>query len=319
MNKYIFRLVLISLSIAITFAACAPTDATFPSKSINIVVPWKAGGGTDALARSLAQEASKVFGVAVNVINRTGGSGTVGHTYGMKARPDGYTVTMITYELCSYKPLGRAPIDDTDFKALMQLNQDPAAITIKADSEWKTLDDFLKYAKAHPKQITIGNSGPGAVWHLGAVKLEKLTGTKFTHIPHEGASPAVTQLAGGHLSAVAVSPAEVLQFVQSGDLRCLAVMSDERFANLANVPTFKELGLDLVHATWRGLAVPKDTPEPIVNQLEEGFKKAFDAPAFQETAQKMMLGLHYRNSEDFAAFLRSESQSIAELIEGLDL
>ena len=192
--------------------ACSPTSQEFPSKPITVIVPWEAGGGTDSLARAFVNEAAKVFPVPFTVVNRAGGSGAIGHSSGMTARPDGYTVTMITFELCSYKPLKRAEISYTGFKPVIQINEDPAAITVRADSPWTTLSEFLDYARAHPKEVTVGNSGPGAVWHLGALRLEKLAGVEFTHIPHDGAKPAVTQLLGGHIAAVAVSPAEVLQY-----------------------------------------------------------------------------------------------------------
>ncbi len=298
---------------------CAQQEENFPAKPITIVVPWDVGGGTDGLARAIADQASKVFGVNVNVLNKPGGSGTVGHTYGMNVRPDGYTITMITYELCSYKPLGRAPIDDTDFKALLQLNEDPGAITVHSNSKWKNMDEFIQFAKENPKQITVGNSGPGAVWHLGAVKLERLTGAKFSHIPLDGAGPAVARLLGEHINAVAVSPAEVLQYVEDGTFRCLGIMSEERYVNLPDVPTMMEQGIELVHGTWRGLATPKETPDDITEILEAGFTEAYQKPAFQKTAKKALWGLKYRDSEAFTKFLRSESESIAELVKELGL
>jgi len=298
---------------------CARQEASFPSRPITIVVPWAAGGGTDQLARIIAEEAAKIFGMGVNVLNRDGGAGTVGHIYGMKTRPDGYAMTMVTYELSSYKPLNRAQIGPGDFKALMQLNEDPGAITVRADSPWKTLKEFIDYAREHPKEITIGNSGPGAVWHIGAVKLEKLTGVRFTHIPLDGAKPAVTRLLGKHIQAVAVSPAEVEPYVREGTFRCLGIMSEERCAEMLEVPTMREQGIELVHGTWRGLVVPKDTPENTAAKLAEGFKKAYDHPAFQEAAKRMLMGLKYRNGEDFAKFMRKESEDIAAIIPELGL
>ena len=299
--------------------ACSPTSQEFPSKPITVIVPWEAGGGTDSLARAFVNEAAKVFPVPFTVVNRAGGSGAIGHSSGMTARPDGYTVTMITFELCSYKPLKRAEISYTGFKPVIQINEDPAAITVRADSPWTTLSEFLDYARAHPKEVTVGNSGPGAVWHLGALRLEKLAGVEFTHIPHDGAKPAVTQLLGGHIAAVAVSPAEVLQYTQTGNLRCLGIMSESRFPELPDVPTFREQGIDLVHGTWRGLAVPKQTPDEIVAKLEAGFKETFDSPEFQKAAQTALLGLRYRGSAEFSEFLQSESETIAALLEHLEL
>jgi len=226
---------------------------------------------------------------------------------------------MITYELVTFKPLGLFDLGVEDFAAVMQLNEDPGAITVHSESQWKSFEEFVNYAKENPGDVTIGNSGPGAVWHLGAVKLEQLTAAEFSHIPHNGARPAVTQLVGQHLNAVAVSPAEVLQYVQTGTLRCLGIMSVERDPQLPDVPTCQEEGYDLVHGTWRGLAVPKETPQDIVNSLEAGFKKAYETKAFQTTAKNALLGLEYRDSAAFEKFLKREAESAAKLIETLDL
>lgn len=317
MRHRIWAACLLSIFVAYSMG-CSRAGTSFPSKSITIVVPWDAGGGTDALARSLALESSDAFGVPINVLNRPGGSGTVGHSFGITARPDGYTVTMITFELCAYRALGRVPIGPENFRPIIQLNEDPAAITVHADSPWRTLGEFLDYARQHPNEITIGNSGPGAVWHIGALKLERAANASFTHIPHDGARPAVTQLLGKHLDAVSVSPAEALQYIQDGTLRCLAIMSEERFDQLPEVPTLSEYGIDVTHGTWRGLAVPLDTPDSIVDELAEGFTEGWRSQAFQASARTMLLGLRYRDSAAFEQFLRNESESANSLLAGID-
>lgn len=313
MNK-LGRLFVFILALCLFFAGCAKQESRFPSKPITIVVTWDAGGGTDALARSLAMHSSDAFGTVVNVLNRPGGSGAVGHSFGATARPDGYTVTMITYELCTYQPLGRVDLSPLNYKPVMQLNEDPAAITVHADSPWQTLGEFIEYAKQHPGEVTIGNSGPGAVWHIGALKLEAQTGAKFTHVPHNGAKPAVTQLLGKHIDAVSVSPAEVLQYLELGTLRCLGVMSDARFPSLPDVPTLREQGVEVVHGTWRGLAVPPETPDEIVAQLVKGFKAGFDSAPFQDSAQKALLGLRYRGPQEFKDFLDAEFEATSKLL-----
>ncbi len=309
----------ISLMLVWMMGCAKDSSSAFPSKSITIVVPWDAGGGTDALARSIALQSGNHFHQVINVLDRSGGAGAIGHSLGATSRPDGYTVTMITFELCTYQPLGRLRLSPKDFKPVIQLNEDPAAITVHADSPWKTLREFLDYAREHPEKVTVGNSGPAAVWHIGALKLEKLAGVRFTHVPHNGAKPAVTQLLGKHLDAVAVSPSEVLQYLELNNLRCLGVMSEQRLSELPNVPTCREEGYDLVHGTWRGLAVPPETPDSIVAILEKGFKKGYDSTGFQESAHKALFGLRYRNAKQFADFLQEESQAVSELFSGTEI
>ncbi len=297
-----------------TFLGCSSGNAPYPSKPVTVIVPWAAGGGTDGIARALAKEASDVFGVMWTVNNKTGGMGISGHDFGAKARPDGYTLTLITYELCTYKALGRANLGPGDFKAIVQINEDPAAITVQADAPWNSLQEMIDYAKENPSAIKIGNSGPGSVWHIGAAMLEQKMDTQFTHVPHDGAAPAVVQLLGGHIDAVAVSPAEVRQHVEVGRLKILGIMSEERLSEYPDVPTMKEQGIDLVHGTWRGLAAPKETPDDIIATLEAGCKKVYDSPSFQDAAQKAQLGLRYRNSEEFQKFLQKEVEAAAEII-----
>jgi tripartite-type tricarboxylate transporter receptor subunit TctC len=293
---------------------CNDSAAPFPSKPITIVVPWSAGGGTDGLARALAKASSDVFGVPVNVLNKTGGQGTIGHVHGMSAWPDGYTVTMVTFELCTYRALGRGHVDVSGFLPLMQLNEDPSAITVNVDSPYTTLADFIAAAKANPGKLTVANSGPGAVWHLAAIAVEKAAGIKLTHLPFDGAAPAVVQLLGNHVDAVMVSPAEVLQHVQVGRLRTLGVMAPQRNAALPDVPTLREQDVDVVFSAWRGLALPLQTPPAIVERLSTGFKQAFDRPDFREAARKAQLNLAYMDQSTFARTLAEREASASEAV-----
>ncbi len=312
-------LILTLCTICLFITGCTQSPQEFPSKPIKIIVPWDVGGGTDQLARMMAKKASDVFGTSVQVFNKPGGAGTVGHLEGMKARPDGYTVTMITFELCTYKGMNNVDIDHNDFRLLLQVNEDPGAITVQSDSQWQNIKDYVQYAKENPGQITVGNSGPGAVWHLGAVRLEQIAEIDLSHIPLDGAGPAVTRLTGGHLDSVAVSPAEVLQHVQEGELHCLAIMSEKRYEQMPEVPTFKEEGIQLVHGTWRGLAVPKATPDEIAQKLEAGFTTVYEDPEFQQSVKKAMMGLKYREAEAFQQFLNKEAEEITQLIESLGI
>jgi tripartite-type tricarboxylate transporter receptor subunit TctC len=170
---------------------------------------------------------------------------------------------MFFAEITILPHLGTAPADHKLFEPIMLVNMDPAAITVSVDSPWKTLKEFLDYAKANPGKVRMGNSGPGSIWHLAAAAVEDKTGIQFNHVPYNGAAPAVTALLGGSIEAVAVSPAEVGSHVVSGKLKILGVMSDQRPKAFPGAPTFKEQGIDLVFGTWRGLGVPKGTPEPI--------------------------------------------------------
>ena len=161
-----------------------------------------------------------------------------------------------------------------------------AAIAVKSDSPWKTFDEYLAYAKANPGKVSIGNSGYGAIWHLAAVQLEQAAGTTFNHIPFEGAAPAITSLLGGHIDSVCASAAEVRSYVQSGELRLLVVMDDNRFALFPEVPTLKECGVDLSVLCWLAFGVPKNTPDDVFNTLLDAFRKSYNSDTFQNTMLK---------------------------------
>lgn len=292
----------------------------FPTKPITIICPFAAGGGTDAVARSIADVGKKYLNQNIVVENKTGGTGVTGMTYGMQAKPDGYIVTMVTVELVTLPHMKLAP--DTfkydGFKPVILLNGDPSAITVSADAPWNSMEEFIKYAKDNPGKVKVGNAGSGSIWHLGAMGLEKATGAKFLHVPYQGgANPAVVELLGGHIDAVAVSPAEVATHVQAGKLKILGVAADQRQVLFPDVKTYKEQGIDLSIGTWRGLAVPKDTPDEIVKVLQEGFAKAAGDATFTDFLKKGSLGIDVRDAAGFLSKIQSEDKMFQELTKDL--
>ena len=310
------------LATALALAAgifAAPAFAAFPDKPVNVICPWTAGGGTDVLLRALSKEAEKFLGQTINVVNQTGGAGAIGHNAIRAARPDGYTIGMITFELNSLPPQGLVPFTWKDFDPLMRINTDPAALTVRKDAPYNTVRGFVDYAKAHPDEITIGNSAPGSVWHIAAGLAAEKTGVNVKHVPFNGAQPAVTALVGGHIKAVAVSVAEVRSQVQAGNLKILGVMAAERDKIFPNVPTFKEQGVDVQFATWRGLAFPKGVPAANRAKVADAYKKAFETKEFKEFAANAALTLNYQDGAAFTKFLDQNYKDVAAVMKGLGL
>ena len=293
--------------------------ADFPNKPIEIIVPSSAGGGTDMLSRALANTAKDVFGQPVVIVNKPGGSGVIGFTAGQTAKPDGYTLTMFFAEIVIVPHLGLAQTDHKLFDPIMRVNMDPAAITVQADAPWKTLKEFVDYAKANPGKVKVANSGPGSIWQLAAAQVEDKLDLKFNQVPYSGAAPGVTALMSGAVDAAAFSPAEVGSQVIAGKLKMLGVMSDKREKAYPDVPTFREQGLDIVIGTWRGLGVPKGTPDDVKKILHDGFKKAMENPVFVDQAEKAGLGLGYMNAADFAKFQDEEFATYKKLVDKLGL
>ena len=313
------RTVLVGIVAMVASVFAAPAMAAFPEKPVTVICPWAPGGGTDVLLRALSKEAEKFLGQPITVVNQTGGAGAIGHNAIRAARPDGYTVGMITFELNSLPPQGLVPFTWKNFDPMMRINSDPAALTVRKDAPYNTVRGFLDYAKAHPDEITIGNSAPGSVWHIAAGLVADKTGIKVKHVPFDGAAPAVTSLVGGHLTAVAVSVAEVRGQVQAGNLKILGVMSAERDKIFPDVPTFKEQGVDVEFYTWRGLGLPKGVPPAIKAKLTDAFKKAMDTPAFKELAAKASLNLAYQDSADFSKFLDQNYKDVEAVMKSIGL
>lgn len=290
-------------SLALSASAFSPAYASsYPSRPIELVVPVAPGGGTDIVGRAFAEVAKKYMPQQpIVVVNRPGASGSVGTAEVINAKPDGYKIGLIICEITIIPNLGITKYTASDIRPIARLNADPAAITVRADAPWQTLEEFLADARKRKDPISMGNAGPGSIWHIAAAAFSDKSGATFNHVPFLGASPAVLALLGGHVDAVAVSPGETAQHVASGKLRPLAVMADQRVSmpGFEKVPTLKERGIDLSVSVWRGLAVPKGTPEDISATLEKLARDVSNDPAFAEILTKANLGRAYADAAAF--------------------
>jgi tripartite-type tricarboxylate transporter receptor subunit TctC len=279
--------------------------AGFPERDITLIVPWAAGGGTDALARTLAKNAKQYIGVNVTVVNRTGGTGVAGMQAASQAKPDGYTLGLITFHLSSYRLTGVSELSYRDFEPVMLLNRSPTGFLVKADSPYKDLKSLVDYAKANPGVVTVATSGAGAVPHLSAALLAKQLGIKFTFVPFDGGAPARTAVLGGHVTMLAANSEEALQFYRSKQLRFLALNNTERHSSFPDVPTVAEAGfpLSLQLLDWRGLAAPKGTPPEVLAALRAGFRKMAEDPDYKRLMDEMALPRANAEGEEFRTFL----------------
>ncbi|MCM2339618.1 tripartite tricarboxylate transporter substrate binding protein [Rhodoferax sp.] len=299
---------LLTAMCASTLLLSAPVRAAdYPTKPIEVVVPYSAGGGTDLVTRAFVDTAKKYLPKAIGVVNKTGGGGAVGLSEIAMTRPDGYKIGTGTVEIAMLPHMGLVQFAADDFAPIARLNAEPAAISVNASAPWNTYEEFMTYAKANPGKVRIGNSGTGAIWHLAAEALSDKTGAKFNHIPYDGANPAVTALLGGHIEAVTVSPAEVVGHVTAGKVKILAVMADQRLPSFDKVPTLKEKGVDLSILTWRGIVVPKKTPQDVQDVLRTAAKKTVEDPAFKDQLAKMNLTHAYLDAPAFKAAIDKDN------------
>lgn len=290
----------------------------FPSRVINIICPYSAGGGTDLFARSLARTAEAELDQTIMVQNITGGGGAVGFASGLIAPADGYTVTAVTFELVSLPIQGLVPFEPNDFDLLLRVNQDPGALAVRADTPLDSLEEFVAWARERGG-VSIGNSGPGSVWHLAAALMADRLNIPVTFVPFNGSAPAITALVGGHVDAVVVGPGELLPQVEAGLVKILAVMSEERLSFVPDTPTFEELGYDVVFGTWRGLAVPRGVPEAAREKLTFAFREAMESEDFIEMARRGALNLSYADAARFRDDVQTQSADVEQLMERLGL
>jgi tripartite-type tricarboxylate transporter receptor subunit TctC len=293
--------------------------ADFPTRSVELVVPASAGGGTDALARAFTENVRRHSPQPFVVLNRPGASGAVGMNEVLNARPDGYKVSVVIAELAILPFLNQIRFSADDFHMIARLNADPAAIVVRTEAPWATLEEFLADARRRPGQLTVGDSGVGSIWHLSAAAMGEKADASFLHVPFPGAAPGIVALLGGHLEAMCTSPAEVSAHVQGGKLRLLTIMSDRRMAPYDAVPTLKELGHDLSIGTWRGFGVPKATPQPVFEALTAITRATAGEPGFREAMAKANLGFAFAEAGEFDAAIARDRALFKPLIERLRL
>lgn len=312
MLKKIF--ILFVLCMVATLMVMPVKAAEFPEKEVQIIVPYAAGGATDLIFRAIAASSSKYLGKAIVIVNKVGGGGAVGYTEGAQAKPDGYTLTAAITPLTILPHNVKTAFTYKNFEPIINVVDDPSMFLVRSDAPWKSLKEFLDYAKKNPGMITVGNSGAGGGVHLVALAFEKATGVKFNHIPFSGGGPSVTALLGGHINAVSVSPPEGISQVQAGKLKIIALFSEKRFEMFPNVPTVKEQGINFVMGMWRGIVAPKGTPPQIIKKLHDAFKKGMEDPVFLKNAKDMSVRLHYLGPEDFGRLMAHDHEFYGRLV-----
>ncbi len=318
-NQFSRRRLLAAVAASALPGAAFAQASGYPNRPIELIVPAGAGGGTDVLARAFAEAAKTHLPQPITVINRPGASGMIGHGEMINAKPDGYKLAIVFAEIVIVPHLGLSKLSYEDFTPIARLNADPAAITVQASAPWNTIEEFLATSKAKPGELKMGNSGNGSIWHLAHAALEDKVGVKYNPIPFGGAAPAVLSLLGGHIDAVAVSPGEVAAHVQTGKLKTLAVMSEQRVKGFDNVPTFKERGIDLVIGTWRGLAAPKGTPPDVIVVLTEATRLSANEAVLRDSLDRLSMGYSYADAETFRAGMKRDNEVFKQLVTKLGI
>lgn len=257
--------------------------AAYPEKDITVVIPKNPGGGTDTTARGVINMMQKDFSVKFLPVNKPDGNGIVGMADVAAAKPDGYTLGMVTVELDIFPHQGKTKLSYKDYESIIAPIAAPAALIVAQDSPYNSLDDFVDYLKKHPGEVMMGNSGVGAIWHIATLAFEKEFGVKVKHIPYpNGTADIAAAMAGNHIQGTLADPSSFKSQIEAGKLKILAVMSAERTKMFPNVPTFRELGHDMTIRAWATLVAPKNTPKDVLDVLRASATKVANSPEFVE-------------------------------------
>ena len=322
MTRRVFSKSLLALSLGLTLVGSAVAQG-YPSRPITMVVPWGAGGGTDATARIVAALMEKEMGQPVNVVNRTGGNGVVGHSAIATAPADGYTIGMITVEISMMHWAGLTELNPKDYTPLSLMNIDPAAVTVRADSPYKTVNDLLNAAKANPGKFKASGTGQGGIWHLalaGMLKDQKMDLTATPWVPSNGAAPAMNDLAAGGIEFVTCSLPESRALIDAGKARPLAVMASQPSGLYPNVPTLKAAtGSNWTIGAWRGIAGPKGLPADVQAKLGTVLKKIYDSQDYQGFMQQRGFGVVYADAKGFEQFMAKGDADMGVVMKSLGL
>jgi tripartite-type tricarboxylate transporter receptor subunit TctC len=306
---------------ALTFAAAA--YAAYPERPITFIVPWGAGGGTDGTARYFAAMMEKELGQPVNVVNRTGGSGVVGHSAIAQAPADGYTLGMITVEITMMHWQGLTELGPGSYTPLALVNSDPAGFTVRADSPYKTVKDALDAAKANPGKLKASGTGQGGIWHLALAGLMddlKIAPSTIPWVPSNGAAPAMQDLVAGGVDIVTCSLPEARPLIEAGKAKALAIMDDKRAALFPDVPTMQQaIGVSYSVAAWRGIAGPKGLPADVSAKLIATIQKIADSKEWKDFAASKGYGTAWAPGPEFGAFMAKGDAAMGKTMKAVGL
>ena len=306
------------LALATTLA-----HAQYPQRPIQLIVPWGAGGGTDATARIIGSLLEKELRQPVNVVNRIGGSGVVGHQAIASATPDGYTLGMITVEITMMHHVGLTPLKHTDYTPIGLVNADPAGVNVRADAPYKSVKDLLNAIKANPGKMKASGTGQGGIWHLaiaGLLKDQGIDPNALPWVPSNGAAPGLQDMVAGGVDVVPCSLPEARSMIDAGKVRPLAIMDGSPPALYPNVPTLKqELGTGWQIAAWRVIAAPKGIPPEAQKTLVAALKKVYDSKEYKDFMSSRGFGVVWADPEGTSKFMAASDANLGAALKAVGL
>jgi tripartite-type tricarboxylate transporter receptor subunit TctC len=308
-----------TLAVAAAVAALAPlaAQAQYPDRPVKLIVPWAAGGDTDNIFRPFGQAFEKALGGTVVIANIGGASGTVGAREAKNSPPDGYTLYAVHDYIHSTYYTGVADVAYTDFEPICSVSSTASILTASPKTTWKSLKELVEDAKAHPGKITVGAT-LGSTSHFFPALVETAAGIKFKYVSYDGTAPRMNALLGGHID-LGESNLTQKGKAAAGHLKFLAIATDQRSPEVPELPTLKELGIDVTYAVNRGLLAPKATPADVMKKLQSACATAAKDPKFAAAMKDQGTVVHYLAPAEYTDFLKSNDKLNHDLSQDLGL
>lgn len=308
-----------AIFVLFSFGGAVEAQEHYPSRGIQMIVPFPPGGVADLTARPVAAAMEKVLKQPVAVVNKTGAAGAVGMSFVANSKPDGYTLLMALSSISiipeADKLFDRKPAYTMDqLVPIALISADPTIFVVRAESPWKSVKEFVQDAKKRPGDISFSSSGVYGTLHMATEMFAHAAGIQLKHIPYSGAGPALTAILGGHVDSLASGPAVVAPHIKAGKLRPLAGWGAKRVAALPDVPTFKELGYDIEFYIWAGLFVPRGTPAPVAKTLRDTVRQAVNSSEFKAAMDKIETPIAYLDAPEFQKFWEKDAKMLAAAI-----
>jgi tripartite-type tricarboxylate transporter receptor subunit TctC len=301
----------------------AASAQAYPDRPITMIVPWGAGGGTDATARIIASLLEKDLKQPVNVVNRTGGSGVVGHSAIAQAPADGYTIGLITVEIAMMHWQGLTELTPSSYTPIALVNADPAGVQVPADAPYKSVKELLAAVKANPGKFKASGTGQGGIWHLalaGLLRDQGIDPSSVGWVPSNGAAPGLQDMIAGGVQIAPVSLPEARALIEAGKVKSLAIMDPKPSALFPKVPTLKaETGSDWTMAAWRGIAAPKGLPKDVADKLTAAVKKVYDSKDYQDFMAQRGFGIVWAGPEDYAKFMAKSDADMGTIMKAVGI
>jgi tripartite-type tricarboxylate transporter receptor subunit TctC len=318
------RLLIAGTVAALALAAALPASAqNYPTRPITLIVPWGAGGGTDATARILASLMEKELGQPVNVVNRTGGSGVVGHSAIASAPADGYTIGLATVEISMMHWQGLTELSGASYTPIGLVNADPAGVQVRADAPYKDIKELLAAIKANPGKFKASGTGQGGIWHLalaGLLRDQRIDPASVSWVPSNGAAPGLQDMVAGGIDIAPVSLPEARSLIDAGKVKSLAIMNDKPAALYPQVPTLKQaIGSDWTTAAWRGIVAPKGIPADVRTKLAATVQKVANSKEYHDFMASRGFGVIYAGPEEFGKFMAKSDADLGATMKAVGI